>query len=311
MKIYLVTGGAGFIGSHIAEALLRRGDRVRILDNFSTGDRKNVPAGAELFEADIRNLEKIKPAFLGVDGVFHTAALARVQLSIEQPLETNEVNVTGTLNVCLAAREAKVKRIVYSATSSVYGDPVTLPLREDMLPAPKSPYGLQKYVGEHYMKLASLFWDVETISLRYFNVYGPRLSFGGAYNTVIAVFLKQKAAGEPLTITGDGTQTRDFTYIDDVVRANLLAMDSAKVGRGEVINIGNNDNRSVNEVAKLMGGPTVNIAPRVEPHDTLADRTLAKKFLGWEPQVGFADGLKKTIEWYFKECHPGGSLSDR
>lgn len=300
MKTYLVTGGAGFIGSHIAEALLKRGDQVRILDNFSTGDQKNIPAGAEVFEADIRDLEKIKPAFVGVDGVFHTAALARVQLSIEQPLETNEVNVTGTLNVCLAAREAKVKRIVYSATSSAYGDPVTLPLNEDMKPNPKSPYGLQKYVGEEYLKLCSLFWGVESVSLRYFNVYGPRLAFGGAYNTVIAVFLKQKAAGEPLTITGDGTQTRDFTYIDDVVRANLLAMDSSKVGNGEVINIGNNDNHSVNEVAKLMGGPTVNIAPRVEPHDTLADRSLAKKLLGWEPQVDFKNGLQKTVEWFSK-----------
>src|SRR3989338_5153413 len=233
---YLITGGAGFIGSHIVEALLKRGDRVRVLDNFATSKRDNIPAGAELFEASITEQDAIAPAFKGVDGVFHTAALPRVQFSIEHPRESNDANINGTLNVILAARDAGVKRIIYSATSSAYGDQPILPLQEDMRPAPKSPYGLQKYVGEEYLKLARMFWNIETVSLRYFNVYGPRLAFEGAYVTAIAVFLKQRAASEPLTITGDGEQTRDFTYIDDVVRANILAMESSKVGQGEVIN---------------------------------------------------------------------------
>ncbi len=300
---YLVTGGAGFIGSHIAEALLKRGDQVRILDNLSTGEKSKIPEGAEFFQGNICNLDEIKPAFQGIDGVFHTAALPRVQVSIEKPIETNEVNIKGTLNVLLACRDAKVKRLIYSASSSAYGDPVSLPLKENMLPMPKSPYGLQKYVGEHYARLASMFWDVETASLRYFNVYGPRMALEGAYVTVIAVFLKQRGQGEQLTITGDGTQTRDFTYIDDVVRANLLAMESPRVGQGEVINIGAGNNCSVNEVAKYFNHPAINIAPRVEPHDTLADITRAKELLGWEPQVGFEEGIKRTMDWFANTSH--------
>ncbi len=297
-KHYLVTGGAGFIGSHIVEALLKRGDAVRILDDFSSGKRENVPADVEVVEASITDPGAIAPAFKGIDGVFHCAAIPRVQFSIEKPRETNEVNITGTLNVLLAAKEAGVKRVVYSASSSAYGDHPSLPLHEEMKPNPKSPYGLQKYVGEHYLNMASLFWGVETVSLRYFNVYGPRLAFKGAYVTVIAVFLQQKARGEPMTITSDGTQTRDFTYIDDVVSANLLAMERANVGAGEVINIGAGSNHTVNEVAKLMGGPVVHIPPRVEPHDTLADNRRAKELLGWIPQMPFEEGLKRTVEWF-------------
>ncbi|KKU48982.1 hypothetical protein A3H10_00760 [Candidatus Uhrbacteria bacterium RIFCSPLOWO2_12_FULL_46_10] len=300
MSNYLVTGGAGFIGSHIVEALLEHGDKVRVLDDFSTGKRENVPYGAEVTEGSITDAKALKSAFMGIDGVFHAAALPRVQLSIEEPLKTNEINITGTLNVLMAARDAGVKRIVYSASSSAYGDQDILPLHEDMKPNPKSPYGLQKYVGEEYCKLASIFWNVETVSLRYFNVYGPRLAFEGSYVTVIAVFLKQLAAGEPLTITGDGTQTRDFTFVDDVVRANLLAMGNDKVGKGEVINIGAGNNNSVNEVAALIGGPVLHIDPRVEPRDTLADISKAKNLFNWEPRVEFKDGLKQTIEWFDK-----------
>lgn len=271
---------------------------MRILDNFSTGKRENVPSGAEIFEASITDASKIAAAFKGVDGVFHTAALPRVQLSIEQPIETNDVNINGTLNVLLAARNAGVKRVVYSASSSAYGDQTAMPLLEGMKPNPKSPYGLQKYVGEHYCKLASMFWNVETVSLRYFNVYGDRMAFSGAYCTVIAAFLKQKSEGKPLTITGDGTQTRDFTFVDDVANANLLAMDGVKVGKGEVINIGAGENHTVNEVAGIIGGPTANISPRVEPHDTLADNKLACEMLGWIPKVKFAEGMKRTIAWF-------------
>lgn len=295
---YLVTGGAGFIGSHIAEALLARGDRVRILDDFSTGKEENVPEGAELVKGSITDKKILMQACNGIDGIFHTAALPRVQVSIEKPRETNEVNVTGTLNVFLAARDAGVKRVVYSASSSAYGDQAMLPLHEEMKPNPKSPYGLQKYVGEHYARLASMFWNVETVSLRYFNVFGDRMAFEGAYVTVIAIFLRQKSEKMPLTITGDGTQTRDFTFIDDVVRANLLAMGSNAVGNGEVINIGACENHSVNEVAQMIGGKAVNIPPRIEPHDTLADHTLAQKLLGWRPQVKFAEGMRRTIEWF-------------
>ncbi|MFH0853297.1 MAG: NAD-dependent epimerase/dehydratase family protein [bacterium] len=298
MAFYLVTGGAGFIGSHLATALINDGHSVRILDNLSTGKKSNLPADAEFFQKDLRNLEDIKACFEGVEGVFHVAALPRVQLSIENPSETNDVNITGTLNVIQASRKAKVKRIVYSASSSAYGDAITMPLQEDMKPNPKSPYGLQKYVGEEYMRLASLFWDLETVSLRYFNVYGPNMATEGAYVTVISVFNRQKTAGEPMTITGDGTQTRDFTYIDDVVQANILAMTSTKVGQGETINIGAGDNHTVNEIAKKIGGPTTNIPSRIEPHDTLADNSKAQELLGWQPTMSFSEGLQKTISWF-------------
>lgn len=297
---FLVTGGAGFIGSHVVAALIERGDTVRIIDNLSTGKKENLHPKAEFVNADIRHLEEIKPFFKGIDGVFHLAALPRVQVSIANPSETNDINITGTLNVLLAARDAKVKRLVYSASSSAYGDPVSLPLKEDMKPNPKSPYGLQKYVGEEYAKLASMFWSIETVSLKYFNVFGPNMASEGAYVTVIAIFNRQKVNHKPLTITGDGTQTRDFTFIDDIVRANILAMTSKKVGHGEVINIGNGDNHSVNEVAELVGGETTHIPARVEPHDTLADNSKARDLIGWQPMVTFNEGMRRTIEWYQK-----------
>ena len=293
MKLYLVTGGAGFIGSHIAEALIARGDRVRILDNLSTGTRENLPRQAEFVEADIVALEGMRPAFRGIDGVFHCAALPRVQISIERPLETHHANITGTLNVLIAARDAGVRRLVYSASSSAYGDSDQLPEPESLLPMPKSPYGLQKYVGEHYARLFAELYKIETVSLRYFNVYGPRMADQGAYVTVIAIFLRQRKAGEKLTITGDGTQTRDFTHVRDVVDANLRAMESPKVGRGEVINIGAGSNCSVNRVAELIGGLTTNVPARVEPHDTLANINLARELLDWRPTVKFADAVSE------------------
>lgn len=296
MSTYLVTGGAGFIGSHLVGALLAEGHRVRVLDNFSTGRRERMHPDAELIEADIINLDAIQPAFRGVDGVFHVAALPRVQFSIEHPLESNAANITGTLHVLEAAREVGVRRVVYSASSSAYGDQPTLPLHEEMKPNPKSPYGLQKYVGEEYCKVYSLCHGLGTVSLRYFNVYGPGMPDEGAYNTVIAIFLRQRRAGEPLTITGDGTQTRDFTHVRDVVRANILAMTGANVGRGEVINIGAGSNHSVSEVAGLIGGPSysqTHLPSRLEPHDTLADNRRARELLGWAPQVLFEDGIRE------------------
>jgi len=291
MKLYLVTGGAGFIGSHLAETLIARGDRVRILDNLSTGKRRNVPDGAEFAEADITNPTSIQSAFRSVDGVFHCAALPRVQDSIERPIETHNANITGTLNVLLAARDAGVKRLVYSASSAVYGDAGQVSEPETLLPRPKSPYGLQKYVGERYARLFAELYGLETVSLRYFNVYGPRMADEGAYVTVIAIFLRQRKAGQSLTITGDGTQCRDFIHVRDVVDANLRAMESPKVGRGEVINIGAGTNNSVNEVAALIGGPTTHLPPRIEPHDTLADNQLARRLLDWRPTVDFASAV--------------------
>lgn len=294
----LVTGGAGFIGSNLVDELINQGYNVTVLDNLSTGKKENLNPKAKFVEADITNLEQIKPHFSGIDYVFHLAALPRVQWSIENPIETHNANVNGTLNVLVAARDAKVKRLVYSASSSAYGDADKLPLTEDMLPMPMSPYGLHKYVGEHYARLFSLLYGLETVSLRYFNVYGPRMAFEGAYVTVIAVFLKQKKEGKKMTITGDGTQTRDFTYVGDVVRANIAAATSQKAGKGEVINIGAGDNQSVNEVAEKLGGEFEHIAPRIEPHDTLADTSKAKELINWQAQVGFDEGIRKAVKWF-------------
>lgn len=298
MSKVLVTGGAGFIGSNLVDELINQGHEVIVLDNLSTGKKENINPKAKFVQADITDLEKIKPYFKGVDYVFHLAALPRVQWSIENPIESHNVNINGTLNVLLAARDAKVKRLVYSASSSAYGDTQVLPLKEDLLPMPMSPYGLHKYVGEHYVRLFSLLYGLETVSLRYFNVYGPKMAFEGAYVTVIAIFLQQKREGKKLTITGDGTQTRDFTYVSDVVAVNILAIQSNKVGKGEVINIGAGKNHSVNEVAEKIGGEVEFIAPRIEPHDTLANITKAKELLGWQPEVKLEQGIKKTVAWF-------------
>lgn len=293
MSKYIVTGGAGFIGSNLTDALIGAGHEVHVIDNLSGGKKENINPKAIFHNADIRKLEELKPIFKGVDGVFHLAALPRVQYSIEHPVETNEVNIIGTQNVLLASKEGGVKRIVYSASSSAYGDQKIMPLVETMLPAPKSPYGLQKYVGEHLMRLWSEIFGIETVSLRYFNVYGPRQSDEGAYALVIAHFLKQKREGKPMTITGDGLQTRDFTHVRDVVRANILAMQSDKVGKGEVMNIGGGKQRSVLEIAKMIGGEYEFIAPRIEPKNTLADTSRAKELIGWEPKEDFVKGLEE------------------
>jgi len=321
-KNVLVTGGAGFIGSNLADALLAQGHRVVVIDNLSTGKRKNLNAVAEFHEVDMRDLDKIKPLFKGIDYVFHLAAQPRIQPSIQDPVTANSVNVTGTLNVLVAARDAGVKKFIYSASSSAYGDQEILPLVENMEARPKNPYALQKYIGELYAKLFFDLYGLSTVSLRYFNVFGPRQSFDGAYATVVGIFLRQHLGGEPMTVIGDGTMRRDFTYVGDVVRANMLAATSEKVGRGEVINIGAGNNRSVNEVAgailketknsshaitsekysiqlinSLAVEPVIYLPPRPgEVKETLADNQRAKELLGWEPTVNFEDGLKKLIE---------------
>ena len=295
MNKYLVTGGAGFIGSNLVDELIKLGNEVIVLDNLSTGKKENINPKAKFIKADIRNLEEIRPAFEGIDGVFHLAAMPRVQFSIENPAETNEINVNGVLNVLIASRDAKVKKVVYSASCSVYGNTEVLPTHENIKPNPISPYGLQKYIGEEYCRLFSLIYGLTTVSLRYFNVYGWRMADSGAYLTVIKVFLNQKAAGKPLTITGDGNQTRDFTHIRDVARANILAMQSLNIGKGEAINIGAGKNYSVNQIADLIGGEKKYIEPRIEPKHTLADISLAKKLLNWEPREKLEEAIKELL----------------
>lgn len=291
----IVTGGAGFIGSHVVDALIEQGFNVHVIDNLSNGKKENVNKKAILHVVDIRNLKDISPIIKGADCVFHLAALPRVQYSIEQPKETDEVNSGGTLNILLAAHKGKVRRVVYSASSSAYGDQKKMPLRENMVALPKSPYGLQKYIGELYCKLFSEVYGLETVALRYFNVYGPRFNPEGAYALVIGKFITQRKKGQPLTITGDGKQTRDFTHVSDVVQANLLAMKSSKVGYGEVMNIGAGQNISISKLAKLIGGPVKHIATRLEPKNTLADNALARRLLGWKPQVKTEDGIKQLL----------------
>lgn len=291
----IVTGGAGFIGSHVVDALVERGFKVHVIDNLCAGKKGNVNKKAKLHIVDIRDIHKIAPIIKGADTVFHLAALPRVQYSIENPIETHETNVNGTLNVLLAARDGGVRRVVYSASSSAYGDQKKMPLHEKMSAMPKSPYGLQKYIGELYCKLFSGIYDLETVALRYFNVYGPRLDPNGPYALVIGRFIIQRKANEPLTITGNGNQTRDFTHVSDVVRANLLAMESSKVRHGEVINIGTGRNISINELASLIGGPMKHIESRLEPKHTLADNLLAYKLLGWKPQIKIEDGVGELL----------------
>ncbi len=297
-KKIVVTGGAGFIGSNLVDALVEQNYDVHVIDNLSGGTKNDVNPKATLHQKDIRNLKDIKPIFRNAMYVFHLAALPRVQFSIENPIETHDVNVTGTLNVFIASKEAGVKRVVYSASSSAYGDQSVMPLTEDMIPNPKSPYGLHKYVGEVYAKVWSSVYGLETVSLRYFNVYGPRFNPDGAYALVIGKFLKLTKKGKPLTITGDGKQTRDFTHVRDVVRANILAATSDKVGKGEVINIGAGRNQSINRIAELVGGTVEFVPARLEPKDTLANNSLAKKLLGWIPEVKIEDGIEELKKKY-------------
>jgi UDP-glucose 4-epimerase len=287
----VVTGGAGFIGSNLVDGLIEKGYEVHVVDNLTAGKRENVNPLAVFHEKDIRDLEAMHIVMENAKYVFHLAAIPRVQFSIEHPIQTNEVNVDGTLNILKSAKDAGVKKVVFSASSSAYGDQDVMPLVETMSANPKSPYGLHKYIGELYCKLFSEIYDLPTVSLRYFNVYGPRLDPAGAYALVIGLFLRLRAEGKPITITGDGTQTRDFTHVRDVVRANILSAESETVGHGEVINIGAGKNCTINHLAELMGGEVQHIEPRLEPHDTLADNSLAKKLLDWEPQVPFEEGI--------------------
>ena len=297
MSKCLVTGGAGFIGFKLVDELINQNHEVVVIDNLSTGKKEYLNSQAEFHEADIRKLKQIKPLFSDIDYVFHLAAFPRVQPSIEDPATANDINLNGTLNVLIAARDAKAKKVIYSASSSAYGDQEKMPLTEDMLAHALSPYGLQKYVGELYCRLFSDIYGLPTVSLRYFNVYGRRPALAGAYCLVMGIFVRQRLNNQPMTITGDGTNRRDYTSVIDAVRANILAAQSDRVGKGEVINIGRGNNFSVNELAAMIGGPVKHIEPRIEPKETLADNSLAKKLLGWEPTINLPDWL----EGYKKE----------
>lgn len=299
----LVTGGAGFIGSHLVDRLIEEGRKVIVIDNLSTGKKENLNPEADFYQLDICDFEKIRPLFQDIDYVFHLAAIPRVPISVKDPVNTSKNNILGTINVFKAANDNKIKRIVFASSSSVYGDQKELPLREDMMPNPISPYALQKLVGEQFAKLFTKLYKIPIVALRYFNCYGPRADPDSEYSLVIGKFLKQRNQGKPLTIFGNGEQTRGFCYVDDVIKANIKAIRSERLKGGEVINIGSEKSNSVNYLAELIGGEVQYLPPRVgDVLHTKADITLAKNLLDWQPKVSFIEGIEKTREWFIKIC---------
>jgi len=291
-KKVVVTGGAGFIGSNLVDALVADGCEVHCVDNYSAGkrtDRFNVQA--TYHELDVRSTTELQKVFDGADVVYHTAAIPRVPYSVEHPVETTDVNIVGTVSVLAAAAKAKVRRLVNSASGSAYGMQATLPLSETMAANPVNPYGLQKYVGELFCTLWPDLYGVETVSLRYFNVYGPKLDPEGPYALAVGAFLLARKEGRPLTIFGDGTITRDYTHVRDVVRANMLAAESKNVGKGEVVNIGAGRRSTIQHLAEIVGGEIRYGPPRIEAHDSQADNRKAKELLGWEPSILLEDGI--------------------
>ena len=291
----LITGGAGFIGSNLVDKLITENIEVVILDNLSTGKFENIHQDAIFLKKDLCSIssEELIDILMGVDVVFHLAALARVQPSIDNPMPYNDANVTATLNILHASYKAKVKRVVYSASSSCYGDTTKMPQIENDPIRPLSPYGLQKYIGELYCRMFSDVYNLDTVSLRYFNVYGERMSLSGAYCLVTGIFARQMKEGKDLTITNDGKQKRDFTYVGDVVQANILAGSYLGKLNGEVFNIGNGANVSINQVADMFGGKKTYGEKRLEPYETLADNNKAKTILKWEPTGNLAEWIKK------------------
>ncbi len=308
MTDFLITGGAGFIGSNLAEALVNQGKSVRVLDNFSTGKRENIDSFAsrvELVDGDLRVQSIVRRAMEGVRFVLHTGAMPSVPLSVARPRATNQVNVTGTLNVLSAARKAGVERVVFSSSSSVYGDTPELPKREDMMPCPLSPYAVQKLTGEHYCRLFWQLYGVPTVSLRYFNVFGPRQNPRSQYAAVIPRFITAILQGKRPAVYGDGQQSRDFSHIDDVVDANLAACAAPKEALGEAFNIAGGSRTMLLELIATINEITgKNVKPRLAPPragDILhshADISKAEKILDWRPRVSFRDGIERTVAWY-------------
>jgi nucleoside-diphosphate-sugar epimerase len=312
MALYLVTGGAGFIGSHIVEELVGRGEQVRVLDNFSTGKRENLTpflGEIELIEGDMRSYHIVREAVQGADYVLHQGALPSVPRSINDPITTNEVNVGGTLNILDAARDAKVKRVVYASSSSVYGANKALPKQEEMMPQPISPYAVAKLTGEKYCHVFSRTYGLETVALRYFNVFGPRQDPESAYAAFIPKFIVGMMEGQSLTIDGDGSQSRDFTYVSNVVRGNLLALEAEEVG-GEVFNMACGSSMSLNDIVehlrRLLGceGDISYGPPRAgDVPMSLADIGRARERLGYEPEISVEEGLEKVVEWFQKAIY--------
>jgi nucleoside-diphosphate-sugar epimerase len=306
MAVYLVTGGAGFIGSHLTEELVRRGHQVRIADDLSTGKRANLDhvPGAEFLEGDLAELEFARRAVAGCAYVLHEAAMPSVPRSVKDPITSNRANVDGTLNVLVASRDAGVKRLVFAGSSSAYGNTPTLPKREDMPTNPLSPYALQKVVGEQYLQLFTHLYGLETVSIRYFNVFGPRQDPSSPYSGVISVFASALIEKRSPKIYGDGEQTRDFTYVANVVDGVLRACD-APGASGEVINVATEGRISLNQLFRTMRDLIgVSVEPIYEPdragdvRDSQADITKARRILKYEPIVSFEEGLRRTVEWY-------------
>jgi UDP-glucose 4-epimerase len=312
MSSYLITGGAGFIGSHLAEELIRRNQRVRIVDSLITGKRRNLEhlPGAEFIEGDLADGSVAARAVQGVDYVLHQAAIPSVPRSVKDPVTSNRANIDASLNILVAARDAGVKRLVYAGSSSAYGDTPTLPKREDMPASPLSPYALQKFVAEQYCQLFTRLYGFETVTIRYFNVFGPRQDPGSPYSGVISLFSTALLEGRQPVIYGDGEQTRDFTYIANVVDGVLRACE-AKLAVGEVINVATGGRISLNELLRTMNrivGTSVDAvyqaAREGDVRDSQADISKAKRLLGYEPLVGLEEGLKKTLEWCRTEMKP-------
>jgi nucleoside-diphosphate-sugar epimerase len=301
---YLVTGGAGFIGSHIVDRLRARGDEVRILDDFSSGKRENVPQGVEVVEGSVADLETAQRAVAGCDFVIHQAAIPSVPRSVKDPVSSNRANVDGTLNMLVAARDTGVKRLVFAGSSSVYGESAVLPKREDMRPAPLSPYALQKLIGEQYCQMFTRLYGLETVTTRYFNVFGPRQQPGSPYSGVISLFIEALAQGKAPMVHGDGRQTRDFTFVGDVVTGVLKAAE-APGAAGEVINVAAGGRISLTElirniqmVLKTDVEPVFGPVREGDVRDSQADIAKARQLLGFTPTVPFDEGLRETIAWF-------------
>lgn len=308
MPKYLVTGAAGFIGRSIAAALLARGEPVRGIDSFITGKKANLVGleAMEFLEGDLRDAQVCAKACAGVEVVFHEAALASVPRSVADPVATNESCVNATLNLLMAARAAGVRRVIYAGSSSAYGDTPTLPKHEEMLPSPMSPYAVAKLAGEHYMRAFTRVYGLETVVLRYFNVFGPYQDPTSHYSGVLAIFCRKMLAGEQPTIHGDGEQSRDFTYIDNVVHGNLLAAAApAESVSGRTMNLATGSRITLNHTFEILreltgysGGPAYEPPRAGDIRDSLADIRLAQEMMGYQPQVEFREGLRRTVEWY-------------